>query len=598
MRKKINQPRNPIGKKKTFSRVWRDDKIPLLLGLGILSVILGTMGFQKRFALTGTQGNFGTSLYGAIQLLRLEGGNLNGPIPWELGVARWLSPAVAMYTVLLGLTKVFHHEWQRLRLKFTSNHIIICGLGEKGIILARNFRDISKQVVVIEKDANNSNIPICYEIGAIVLHGDARDVDLLRQAGVQRASHLIIVSGNDGTNAEIVVRAREMTVDRKGNGKLNCTVHLQDMQLWNLLRQQEFNSERTKACRTEFFNVYDQGARQLLDLYFSLPEKSPDMIATHILLVGLGNLGEQLVLNMARRWYPIFMANRVKIRISVIEYEADKKMERIAQKYSLVREVCEWSTLAMEVGSIEFERSDLFASLQSGNDISQVYICSDDETIGLSAAQSILKRTANKNLEILVRMNDDSGLASLLRGTQGTGIDFQRLYIYGLLEHTCKTNLLNDGSHENIAREIHRAYIRLEESKGNTIETNRNIAKWDELGEDFKEMNRDNADDIGVKLERIGYDVLPWIDFARNEFEFSANEIEDMAQMEHERWCRQKREQGWVYGSKRNDAKKIHPSLIAWEDMKFSEAEKEKDRNLVRQIPHLLALAGFQIQKI
>jgi hypothetical protein len=591
-------PKSKKGKRSSILHFLKNIRISFLLFLGVLSVILGTIGYQKRIILTGIQGNFGSSLYGAFQLLQLNGGNLPKPIPWELEVARWLAPAVAMYTVLLGLTKLFRREWQGLRLKFISNHIIICGLGEKGIILARNFRDMNKRVAIIEKDANNPRIPFCDEIGVIVVRGDARDVDFLDKAGTGHASHLIIVCGNDGTNAEIAVRARQAAGERKGNTKLNCAVHLQDTQLWGLLRQQEFNAERTKTCRTDFFNVYDQGARQLLDLYFSIPENNPDKATEHILLVGLGNLGEQLVLNMARRWYSIFMAGKVKLRISVIEEDADKKMQRIAQKYSLVREVCELSTIPVEVGSIEFEKNDLLTSLQSEKDISQAYICTENETIGLSAAQSILKRTANKNLEILVRMNDDSGLASLLRGTQGTGIDFQRLHIYGLLEHTCKTNLLNDGSHEYLAREIHRAYVRFEERKGNTVETNRNMAEWEKLDEDIQEMNRDNADDIGYKLEKVGCDILPWIDFGANEFPFTNDEIETLAEMEHQRWCTLKLQQGWRYGPVKSETKKEHPSLIPWNDMRFSEGEKDKDRNIVRQIPQLLALAGFQIYRI
>ena len=570
----------------------------MLLFLGVLSIVLGIIGFHKRFILTGVQANFGSYLYSSLQLLNLTGGNIPLPIPWELEVARWLSPTVALYTVLLGLTRLFRHQLQILLMRFTSGHIVICGLGQKGLLLAKNFRNIGKYVVVIEKDANNSKISICDEIGALVLIGEARDAYLLRKAGVARASHLIIVCGDDGTNAEIAVRARQIASLRKERTKLTCVVHLQDVHLWNLLRQQEFNAERTISFRMDFFNAYDSGARQLLNLYPIIPTERPIKTSPHILLVGLGNLGEQLMLNIARQWYPIYMESGIKFRISVIDSDANQKLEKIAKKYSLVSEVCEWIAYPLEVGSSEFEKTDFFSSQESICDISQVYVCTEDETIDLSAALSILKRTRNNNIEILVRMNDDSGLASLLRATQGTGIDFSRLHVYGLLERTCKPEFLNDGSHESLAREIHKEYVRNESRKGNTPETNPNMVDWDQLSNDIKEMNRDQADDIGYLLDAIRCDILPWIDFGMDEFKFSPEEIEILSKMEHERWCKLKFEQGWVYGPTKNEKKKEHPSLIAWDDMRFSESEKEKDRNTVRQAPHFLALAGFQIYRI
>jgi len=68
--------------------------------------------------------------------------------------------------------------------------------------------------------------------------------------------------------------------------------------------------------------------------------------------------------------------------------------------------------------------------------------------------------------------------------------------------------------------------------------------------------------------------------------------------MEHKRWCKLKRDQGWRYAERRDDKKKLHPCLLGWEDARFSEVEKEKDRNTVRQIPRFLALAGFQIYRV
>jgi hypothetical protein len=50
---------------------------------------------------------------------------------------------------------------------------------------------------------------------------------------------------------------------------------------------------------------------------------------------------------------------------------------------------------------------------------------------------------------------------------------------------------------------------------------------------------------------------------------------------------------GYSYGEVRDEDRMLHPDLIPWEDL--SDADKEKDRANIRQIPQLLALQGLKI---
>jgi hypothetical protein len=195
-------------------------------------------------------------------------------------------------------------------------------------------------------------------------------------------------------------------------------------------------------------------------------------------------------------------------------------------------------------------------------------------------------------------MTEDTGLASLLKGPKEATGGLARMHVFGLMERTCKPGFLNDGSHAALARAIHAEYVRNELRKGNTSESNPSMVAWELLSEEMKEMNRDQADDIGTKLHFIGCDILPWSDYGADKFVFTPDEVELMAKIEHERWCKVKMDQGWQYAAVRDDKKKLHPCLLGWEDARFSEVEKEKDRNTVRQIPMYLALAGFQIYRV
>lgn len=71
--------------------------------------------------------------------------------------------------------------------------------------------------------------------------------------------------------------------------------------------------------------------------------------------------------------------------------------------------------------------------------------------------------------------------------------------------------------------------------------------------------------------------------------------IEAMAKNVHEVWAQTRIEQGWSYGPKRNDEKKLHPCLIHYEEL--PESEKEYDRNTAIETLKLIKKLGFEIWK-
>ena len=77
---------------------------------------------------------------------------------------------------------------------------------------------------------------------------------------------------------------------------------------------------------------------------------------------------------------------------------------------------------------------------------------------------------------------------------------------------------------------------------------------------------------------------------------FAPEELELLARLEHDRWMRDRIADGWSYGETRDDARKLHPSLIAYDEL--SEPEREKDRDAIRDLPRMLAEAGFSISRV
>ncbi len=126
---------------------------------------------------------------------------------------------------------------------------------------------------------------------------------------------------------------------------------------------------------------------------------------------------------------------------------------------------------------------------------------------------------------------------------------------------------------------------------------NRQVGDFNDLPEDIKHSNLDNAFHIPTKLLAIGYKIRSvGKGFKPAILSLSEEEVETMARIEHLRWCWDKTLHGWFHGKVKDGRKKIHPSIIPYEDL--SEDEKEKDRELVRLIPALLKDIGYEIYPV
>ena len=68
---------------------------------------------------------------------------------------------------------------------------------------------------------------------------------------------------------------------------------------------------------------------------------------------------------------------------------------------------------------------------------------------------------------------------------------------------------------------------------------------------------------------------------------------EEIAKNVHDVWSEGRINDGWKYGEERNDAEKLHPCLVPYEEL--TEAEKEYDRNTSQETLKLIMKLGFKI---
>jgi hypothetical protein len=111
----------------------------------------------------------------------------------------------------------------------------------------------------------------------------------------------------------------------------------------------------------------------------------------------------------------------------------------------------------------------------------------------------------------------------------------------------------------------------------------------------LQESNRQQADHIAEKLRHIGCTIhkaggsdVPLV-------EFTQDEIEVMAEMEHARWNAERLVDGWKWGEKKDVTKKTSPYLVPWSQL--PDDVKEWDRDTVRKIPEFLAKVGLEVHR-
>jgi hypothetical protein len=615
---------------KMAARLWRRHGWLVIGLLWFVALILAFIGFGRNAAATGRSATPFDLAYLTVQLIPLNSGAVDGPVSWELQVGRFVIPFLAAWTAIRALLGLFSDRWQQFLLHTWRGHVIICGLSRKGWLLAQGFAARGDRVVVIEADEDHNLIDPCREHGIAVLTGDAADPNLLRRAGVVTAWHLVAVTDDDGINAEIAVRsqgvlreaARAAGEGRFRQGSLTCTVHLVDPQLHELARTREMALEVGVPWRLELFNVFERGARLLWKRFGPISGSNDtaqaggqvERCSTHVLVIGLGRLGESLVVYAARDWHARLhdtpCAASGRLRVTVVDLEAEWKCEALGLRYPHLADVCDLVPLQMNVRGPEFYRGDFLTgnrgaaagSAQNHLPVSAVFVCFDDDSLGLRTGLAIHQHLLHASIDpmpIVMRMAEASGLARLV-DPDGDGRQepaFANLHAFGLVDNTCTPEVILDGTHEVLARGLHKAYLKQQEALGKTSAANKSLVDWDRLTEALRESNRAQADSILNQLRSLGFRLIPLADMDAGFFRFPEAEIEHLAEQEHTRFVAERLSQGWRYtdGPKNVDAL-LSPALVPW--AKLPEDERAKTCDSIRALPVTLAAAGFQITRV
>ena len=144
---------------------------------------------------------------------------------------------------------------------------------------------------------------------------------------------------------------------------------------------------------------------------------------------------------------------------------------------------------------------------------------------------------------------------------------------------------------EKLAISTHDYYNELKKEKGEKIE----YPNFGDLPPEHVFSNWRVARSIPNKLNLIGYEIADIKDSRKEEEKFSPEDIEYLAEIEHDEWMEMKFNQGYRHGPEWSDDEYTSPYLVPWDEV--DEGTKDYDRNIIINIPIILKSIGLKVVK-
>ena len=524
------------------------------------------------------------AFYNAIQLFGF-GGALATPLPWELEVARLLGPLLTGYAAVRGIIALSREQLAALTFRlFLRDHVVIAGLGDVGLTLAVRLYEAGARVIAIEVNPAASSVEGCRERGIPVLIGDATDSAILKRGRASQARLLVAACGDDATNAAVATVVTGLPSQRRG--ALTTLIHVEDPDLVVALEAWAIQQPASANLRVEVFNVA-QTAIRLLCAAHPPSERDGNW---RVLVAGDNHLADEIVLGLSK-----FLSPGAVTRGTVLFAgpAAQARVERLSFENPQLLARCQLHALEADAAGIARGR----VKLPGGFDAA--YVAFSDESATLAAALA-LDHGAEGDVDSIVAVvrREDAGAAEVLRGTTSRGSG--GIVPFGILSQALTPALVLNGRTEILAEAIHEGYRRsqLSSSTHRSGQSDQSLLPWAALPATLKESNRAFAGSIGEKLRAAGWVAVPCaFPTVPSDGDWPGDiDLEGLARMEHDRWAKDLKEAGWTLGSVRDPEAKTHPSLIEYQDL--SEAEREKDRAQIRNVPTVMAAAGFEIRKL
>jgi hypothetical protein len=569
---------------------------PLLFVVSsMVSLLLALWGFQQEDGAV-----FSTSIYRALQLFTLQGGDVDGPVPWSLEVARWLAPATTFGGIYAAAYAFFGRWWGRMRLAWlVRDHVIVAGVGNKGLSLIRDLLDADAGLQVVAIDpVEIAEVEELRSLGVIFVRAEAGSEALFHQVRLEHAKALICMAGEDRTNIGVALAASACIPEWRRGRPVEIHVHVGDVDRHHVLqRNRLFDLQHDSRHRMRLFNCLVNRARRTWQVHPL--ECAPDGSLSDDVHLVIGQLTAAHKAMLVQAVQVGHFRRGGRVTVHVLSKNVNEEQARLLKEYPGIGD-CARLRLVPLASADDFV--DEVAKIASGLGASALLTVlgpPGDAAASLSDALLLCERFKGlgSGFQFRILLEVAAGDAVRLLVQEDSQLR-QRVGFLPDMDEACGMEAVFNQSLDRVARRIHEVWkkgtderIREAEVKGNSKDADAHRAKpayrpWDELTEEQKDVNRLAADHLRIKVRAVGLAGLEGCQLAEAWRLLDGQAVDILCRMEHERWAAPYRLAGWKYGP-RCDERRIHHNLVPYDDL--NEDTKKYDLEQVMQVPNYLS---------
>jgi hypothetical protein len=555
----------------------------VLIGpVAIASLFLGLWGFLAAGH------SLGDSIILTIGLIRGTGSYAFGKAPLQLVIAQYLLPATALFGGAKLLLVNFRRDMRVAMAHRARNHVIVCGLGETGMKIVGSMQRAGKPVVVVTLDGTGANALACERLAITVLNGDAAQPGMLKLAGLPRADSVIVTTGSDSQNLEIGLSTSAFLAS-KGRRDVKLLVEVRSD--WVLDTLLDHRTAALGGAHVEFhlFNTTADAARLLLrtPAFLQLQQSSANPKSPHLVFAGFGDINRELA---RRAICSNFAMPDLRAMLSVLTRDAAEAETSFRGHETALAALAEFSFQSFAFGEGQTDVWPDVRRLLSSRPADAVIVALERDDDSLYTAlqfRSCLDQLDQFTTPVFVRLKEQYKLGVFLQQVESQHLLANRLVPFGSLDQLTSPEILLGHELDRIARAGHEVYAGL----AGRDEASPASVPWERLAERYKASNRAQADHIAIAIGALGYRIVP----GAAKIELTGEELNRLAEIEHWRWCVERRAAGWTYGPSRDDVLKRNPILRPWSEL--SDSERSANRALANRIPEILARENLGLVK-
>ena len=164
-------------------------------GLYMTVITITTIGFGEIIDLSGNIGGRVFTIFIALS---------------GIGVLAYMVTNITATVVEGELTKSFRRRRMEKLAEKARGHYIVCGMGWAGLHIVNELRETKRPHVIVDISKDKIDKSLETMPGSIFIEGNATDNDILLKAGIEKASGLFAVTGDDNQNLVICLTAKQL----------------------------------------------------------------------------------------------------------------------------------------------------------------------------------------------------------------------------------------------------------------------------------------------------------------------------------------------------------------------------------------------------